>query len=244
MKTHVFIGTTEAPVAIQRITEEDTGVQSVICLNGTVQALAVSAGYHDFVRRGTGVIARDFGHDAYRVDVDGRIDQGASWQLPVYLAHALHRRGMLGDGTPAAGDRVIWATGEVDIDLGVRPVAGVAEKLAHSLEAIRAWRAQGIEVQVLLPSSNLGEGSAQIKSLAGVSGVNRMLDVSLDGDAVPSRFFANVDSWRWRWTLAAALLALVVGTLWVGCSERGYLDPSGETLDDFGSKERRLSRPG
>lgn len=242
MKTHVFIGTTEAPVAIQRITEEDSGVQSVICLNGTVQALPVSAGYHDFVRRGTGVIARDFGHDAYRVDVDGRVDQGASWQLPVYLAHALHRRGLLGDGSPATGDRVIWATGEVDIDLGVRSVAGVAQKLARSLEAIQAWRAQGIEVQVLLPSSNLGEGSAQIESLAGVSGVSRMLDVPLPTDSTKPPSVSIAGGRRWRWILAVALLAFLVGVLWVGCGERDH--PGEGTLDDFGSKGRELVRPG
>ena len=242
MKTHVFIGTTEGLVAIQRITEEDSGVQSVICLNGTVQALAVSAAYHDFVRRGTGVIARDFNHDAYRIDVDGRIDQGTSWQLPVYLAHALHRRGLLGDGSPVAGDRVIWATGEVDIDLGVRPVTGVAQKLACSLEAIQAWRTQGIEVQVLLPSSNLGEGSAQIESLAGVSGVSRMLDVSLPSDSVIRGRASTGNGRWWRWVLAAVLLALLAGVLWFCRGERD--DPGGETLDDFGSRGRELVRPG
>lgn len=242
MKTHVFVGTTEAPVAIQRITEEDRGVQSVICLNGTVQALAVSAGYHDFVRRGTGVVARDFGHDAYRIDVDGRIDQGSSWQLPVYLAHALHQKGMLGDGLPVAGDRVLWATGEVDVDLGVRSVAGVAEKLARSLDTIKTWRAQGIEVQVLLPTANLGEGSAQIESLAGVSGISRMLDVPLSGEIPKASAGSIVSNRRWRWMLAGVVMALLVGLLWVSCGGRDHA--GGETLDDFGSKARELKRPG
>ena len=241
MKTHVFIGTTEAPVAIQRITEEDSGVQSVICLNGTVQALMVSTGYHDFVRRGTGVIARDFGHDAYRIDVDGRIDQGASWQLPVYLAHALHRQGLLGDGLPAAGDRVIWATGEVDIDLGVRPVAGVAQKLAHSLEAIQTWRAQGIDVQVLLPTSNLGEGSAQIESLAGVSGISRMLDVPLPSSTNRAWHVGNANRRRGFCAIAAILLTLLAVALWMTTEGRKHSDE--ETLDDFGAKGRELIRP-
>jgi len=56
MSITVYILTTQGPVRIQRITEEQTGIQSVICLDGRAQALPISSRYDAFVRNPTGVI--------------------------------------------------------------------------------------------------------------------------------------------------------------------------------------------
>lgn len=263
MKTHVVVATTEGHAFIQRITEEDAGVQSVICLDGTAQVLPVSAGYHAFVRRGSGVIARDFGHDAYRVDVDARIDQGSSWQLPVYLAHALQSRGELGDGRPLPGDRVLWATGEVDIDLAVRPVAGVARKLEHAIAPVRALREQGIEVQLLLPTGNVGEGAGHAGALGGVSGVTRLADVlprattdeaqtsptpvsapppARPEETTPGKQTGSQSSRRWRWIVSALIaLLLLFGLVRILQPDLLPLPGSSDaTLDDFGGEGREL----
>lgn len=251
MKTHVVIATTEGPAFVQRITAEDPGVQSVICLDGTAQVLPISAAYHAFVRRGSGVIGRDFGHDAYRVDVDARIDQGTSWQLPVYLAHALHAQGLLGDGRPRPGDRVLWATGEVDVDLAVRPVAGVAQKLAQAVAPVRALRVQGVDVQLLLPTDNVGESAGDAQALGGVSGITRLADVlPRPASAAPVSPAAlgphstNMRSSRWRrWALVVVgvvLLLLAVNRV------QQQLDPApgpATDLDDFGSRGRDLKQP-
>ncbi|MCB1553673.1 MAG: hypothetical protein KDJ14_07655 [Xanthomonadales bacterium] len=256
MKTHVVIATTEGHAFVQRITEEEPGVQSVMCLDGTAQVLPVSAGYHAFVRRGSGVIARDFGQEAFRIDVGARIDQGNSWQLPVYLAHALQARGELGDGKPQRGDRVLWATGEVDVDLAVRPVAGVAQKLAHAIAPVRALRERGVEVQLLLPTANVGESAGHAEALGGVSGVTRLADVLpkpaeaspapvAPPAAKPSDGFADAKpaSRSWRW----ALIGLVALVLLLASAR--YLRPEwfpaepvndGRELDDFGGRGREL----
>ena len=238
---------------LQRITAEDSGVQSVLCLDGTATALPISAGYHGFVRRGTGVIARDFGHDAFRVDVSSRVDQGSSWQLPVYLAHALSARDELGNGTPQPGDILLWATGEVDIDLRVRPVAGVAQKLARSLAALRSWRELGVDVRILLPTDNIGESAGLAESLAGVTGVTRLADVlpSLVAKVAASKTASHPavrhPYWQtWPWLLAAALLLAVLGGIsWTLLhSDLPSVDSEQEDqdLDDFGSRGKPLGR--
>lgn len=243
MKTHVFIGTTCGPIAIQRITQEESGVQSVVCLNGTVEALPISAAYHDFVRRGTGIVARDFGHDAFRVDVAERVDQGVSWQLPMYVAHAVQANGRLGNGAPESGDTVIWATGEVGADGVIRPVERTADKLTQSLEQIRQWREAGINVRILVPDSNLAEGVEQVSDLAGVAGVHTL------GEALES-FSDSSQSRRkksgagvlarhgsaWRWAAVAAALALVLIAAWwyLACPTCGGGDVI--ILDDFGGE--------
>ena len=91
----VYIATTASLVAIQRITEEDPQVNSVICLAGKAISLPISGAYDAFVRNPTGVIQRDFGHSAYRIDVSDTIEEGYSWQLGVFAAHALQRAGRL-----------------------------------------------------------------------------------------------------------------------------------------------------
>lgn len=130
----VFIATTTGPVAVQRITEEDPEVSSVVCLAGKAMALPISQAYNAFVRNPTGVVQRHFGHPAFRVDVSEKIDEGYSWQLGLFIAHALHKAGRLG-GRDSEVETVVVATGEVDRDLNVLAVNGVAEKI-DSLRAV------------------------------------------------------------------------------------------------------------
>lgn len=141
---------------MQRITPEDPLVRSVICLNGTSEALPVSAEYDAFVRKPTGVIQDRFNHPVFRMDLAGRIESGRSWQLGVFVAHGLHHVGALAgkDDTPG---RLLWATGEVDRELLVRPVEHLAQKLDNSLEALTHWQEQGIEVVLAIPAANLAE---------------------------------------------------------------------------------------
>lgn len=246
MKTHVVIATTEGHAYVQRITPEEVGVQSVVCLDGTAQVLPVSAAYHAFVRRGSGVIARDFGHDAFRTDIGARVDQGTSWQLPLYLAHALHAIGDLGDGVPKQGDRVLWATGEVDVDLVVRRVDGVAQKLKHAIAPVRALRARGVDVQLLLPSDNVGESAGYRHDLAGISGVTRLKDVlPKPKSPAPVAAPAQLQPPRtrpWRWLVITLVVAALL--LAMGHGLKSVFFPSGpdngNDLDDFGGRGRDL----
>ena len=154
MRVHVYIPTTQGPVAIQSVTEEEPDVQSVVCVDGGIEPLPISARYHDFVRKGTGILHKEFGCGAYRVDVSGRVDQGNSWQLPVYIAHYLHRAGVLGNGCPEAGDKVIWATGTVKADKTVTPVERIPSKIGQSLDLFQRLQEKNVDVLLMLPAAN------------------------------------------------------------------------------------------
>jgi hypothetical protein len=150
-QARVYIATTLGPVAIQRITEEDPEVNSVICLAGKAVSLPISGAYDAFVRNPTGVIQRDFGHAAFRVDVSEKIDEGYSWQLGVFTAHALQRSARLaGPDTPI--DTLIIATGEVDRDLNLHVVDGVAEKIARLEETVDTLAAGAKQVLIAVPA--------------------------------------------------------------------------------------------
>ncbi|HAU28608.1 MAG TPA: hypothetical protein DCW68_00640 [Rhodospirillaceae bacterium] len=149
----VVVATTEGPSEILRLTPEDPDVRSVACLGGKAIPLPISKAYDAFVREPTGVIARAFGHEAFRLDVSAPIDDGLSWQLPVFAAHALlaaQRLAMPGK----AGDHVLWLTGEVDRDLRVLPVAHCLAKLDRSRTFFAESMAAGARVTVFLPQGN------------------------------------------------------------------------------------------
>jgi hypothetical protein len=145
----IFVLTTNGPVSVQRVAKEAAEVRSVICLNGTATSLPISRDYDAFVRAPTGVIERMTGHSAYRVDVEAEIDAGLSWQLAVYLAHAVQL-------VDVEKEMVVFASGEVDHDLMVRPV----QHLDRKLDALRAyladWHAPHAEPIVLLPKEQDG----------------------------------------------------------------------------------------
>lgn len=143
MAVTVYILTTKGPVRIQRISEEEPGVQSVICLDGRAQALPISSRYDAFVRNPTGVVERVTGHGAYRMDVDQMIDDGDSWQLGAYLSHLSEQ--ITGE------DVYVFATGEVDRDLNVRPVTHVPEKLEQAGDLLRALNEDGKSIRVFVP---------------------------------------------------------------------------------------------
>ena len=140
MKVHVMIPTLQGLAAVQQITREDPEIPSVVCLNGTSQSLPISSAYYDFVKKGQGVIARDFDHPAWRVDLSAGVETGNSWQLPLYLAHLFEAQQRLGNGQPKAGDTVVWATGAVKVNGDVEPVDGVERKLEQSRQQLTQWQ--------------------------------------------------------------------------------------------------------
>jgi hypothetical protein len=155
MKVHVFVATTQGLVAIQKIYSQDADIRSVVSIRGTSTVSPICNAYHHFVKKGVGIIENDFGGSAYRVNIDGNIDQGNSWQLAFYLAHALHAADMLGDGEVEAGDRVICASGEINTsEKSVLAVEQIPLKLQRAKSTIASWPA-AINIQFLLPKANL-----------------------------------------------------------------------------------------
>lgn len=149
----VYVATTDGPSEIQRIADEDPEVRSVVCLNGTSEALPISSAYDAFVRKPTGVIERMFGHPVFRMDVAARISDGHSWQLGAFAAHALRAAGRLAQRN-ASASRAVWLTGTVDSDLRVGPVDHIAEKLQRSQPLFQKLLAEGVPITVFLPKAN------------------------------------------------------------------------------------------
>jgi len=149
----VYIATTGGPVQIERVTPEHAP-QSLICLGRSSTILPISSDYDDFVRPGSGIIEREFGaHEgiSYRLDLSGRIGSGQSWQLGVFLAHALAASGdtalMSGDAVP---DEVVIVTGLVDFDLKVEAVDHIPEKLAGLAKLITSL--EGCAITLIVPA--------------------------------------------------------------------------------------------
>ena len=172
-RVHVFIATTEGPVAVQKITAEDPDVPSVVCLDGTTEILPISRDYTRFVDRGTGLVARLTGHGAYRLDLDRPVDGGRSWQLPVLLAHLLDAEHRLAGPEEPAG-LTLLATGEVDREQRVRSVGGLERKLSAARALIERHVENGPPLVVLVPDD--GEAHDLLAWLPGGDhGVVRLL---------------------------------------------------------------------
>jgi hypothetical protein len=171
-KTRVLIATTNGPVEILLLTEEDARIgRSVACIGGTTDTADIDASYHAFVARPTGLVARLFGHPCFRIDLSARIDAGSSWQLGVLTAHALHAAGRLAQERDIAGS-VVWATGVVrSVDLTVRAVSHLEEKLARSLDRLKSEAGAGRPVVVAVPSANAAELSADMRAALTAQGI-------------------------------------------------------------------------
>jgi WD40 repeat protein len=170
-KLRVLIATTEGPVEVLLLTEEDPVIaRSVACIGGTTETADIDAAYHAFVARPTGVVERLFGHPCYRLDVSGRIDAGSSWQLGVLTAHALHAAGRLAQEGEAA-DTVLWATGSVRaVDLTVGPVSHVPEKLAASRERLQRDLQSGARVLLAVPASSVADRAGRSEAAIAARG--------------------------------------------------------------------------
>ena len=156
MNVRVYLATTQGAVLIERISREPAP-QSAICLKRTTKILPVSGGYDAFVRQPSGVIEREFGpFDAggFRLDVSGEIADGESWQLGVFVAHALKESGRL-CGPDDDFDEVWWLTGEVDNDLSVQAVAHIPDKIRAATDDMSAFVERGTPVTLFMAKENL-----------------------------------------------------------------------------------------
>ena len=165
----IYIATTQGPVRVQAITEEDSDIKSVVCLDGMAEPLAISDRYHDFVKKGTGIIHKKFGHGSYRVDVEKRIDQGNSWQLGLYCAHLLQQENKLTNTQPSSNDTIYFITGSVKSNGEIIPVEKVAEKFQAASPSIKQWCQQGSKVIALLATKQPGIPTAQELKEAGLT---------------------------------------------------------------------------
>jgi len=211
-KIRVYIPTTDGPVAVERITREPAA-QSAVCVKRTTRVLPISAAYDAFVRAPSGVIEREFGpfeSGAFRLDVSGPIGDGESWQLGVFLAHALAVDGRLA-GHEEACDHAVWATGAVDSDLCINAVSHVPEKIHLSQSLSEELATQNISLSAFVPGDNLAVASS-VSAGFSVSAANTVGDIlaGLKADhVVPAALPTSTDAPQGRG--ASAMLWIVLG---------------------------------
>lgn len=158
---------------MQSVVAEDAPIPSVVCLDGTTRPLPISEDYAHFVKRGTGVVERLTGHQAYRLDVAAEITGGLSWQLGFFTAHVLAVAGELAQRGEVA-THTLFITGQVDGQYGVRPVQHVAEKIRTATEALRTAE----QSQIWTPTENAPTVSAiglPVEAVAHAADVYRLL---------------------------------------------------------------------
>ncbi len=177
MQTFIYIATTQGPVRVQAITEEDPDIKSVVCLDGLAEPLAISDRYHDFVKKGTGLIHREFGHGSYRVDVGKPIDRGDSWQLGLYCAHVLHKNNLLCNELPKRGDRVVIVTGRVKSNGEITAVDKIPEKSESAAKQVTQWRNLGCDVVGFFPEKQLIEPHCLIEDDQYYSGIHYLNNI-------------------------------------------------------------------
>lgn len=164
-RTRVLIATTEGPVEIESLLEEDAALgRSVVCIAGGTETAGIDRDYHAFVARGTGLIARLYGHECFRLDVSSAVDVGSSWQLGVFAAHALHAAGRLAHKSEDA-ETIVLATGRVrPLDQSVQEVGHLDRKLSQAIERLEAETASGRRIIVVLPRGNAATISHEMEA--------------------------------------------------------------------------------
>ena len=250
MGVRVYIATTEGPVRVERITREPAA-RSVVCLGRTTTVLPISDGYDAFTCQPSGVVERalgPFAPGAFRLDVDGPIGGGESWQLGAFAAHALAAAGKLA-GAEARPERAIWLTGRVRDDLGVAPVDFVADKIRSSAGAFAGLAGAGVPLTLFVHPDNvddidagaLGE-NVEIVPVESVHALCRLLGLMAPGAVraggeVRRRRRHRTAAWLSAAAAAALLVAVPAGLIFgAGNGSGPAVDAGGPyTVDEGGA---------
>lgn len=165
-KVAVYVGTTAGPVRIARLRRYPRSIATEF---KSTTLLIVSSDYAEFVLQVVHRIASlrgvEFRIEFAAVRDDDAINlSGKSWQLGVFLAHALEvdgRFAALGE----AFDEVLWCTGAVDPDELTLSAKQVGPKLSHPVqhEQMEAHAAAGVPVRVLVPQASKIEAEALVQ---------------------------------------------------------------------------------
>ena len=211
---------------MQRLAAEEglaEAALSAVCLNGTTTRLPITGAYTYFVRDHVRELS---GVNAYRLDLDGRIDGGASWLLGAWVAHLLFAENRLAMQDNVA-ETAIFATGEVafaadaDRRAEVRPVAHVAEKVERIAKRVNEEIAAGRRVLLFVPQLNKEEAEVALKNfstrdrvtlhaVSETAEIPALLDSNMPPPASAVSARANPPEKRRRGRVAAALVLCIL----------------------------------
>ncbi len=166
----VIVPTTSAPITIESLKRRQRLPASYVALKGDFRPLQISSDYDRFVRGPLQAVLAEL--VSFELVLDGDIDCGRSWELPVLIAHWLEvaRSGAKEDEeTPVP---LVWATGMVDADLKPLPSDyHIPRKIAACADNLADWRADFGTVIAIVPRASEPEEEAQIRALFGAEGI-------------------------------------------------------------------------
>ena len=113
-KVAVYIATTNGPVQIELVSEENIPRSEVVLSGDFIPLENMSSEYHHFVI-GSGPVSRAFGpfpNTSFHMELTSSIDSGRSWHLAALIAHGLAQNNELA-GPKEEPDQIIWATGRL-----------------------------------------------------------------------------------------------------------------------------------
>jgi hypothetical protein len=113
----VVVPTTGSALVVSNLVRRPGLASNSVLVSGVIDR-ALSSKYDGFVK----ALALDSGSSGessspWLVAFDGQIDDGNSWQLPVFVAHVLKSKGYTFVSNPADADLLVWATGALDVGL-------------------------------------------------------------------------------------------------------------------------------
>jgi hypothetical protein len=183
----ILVPTTGGPLIIRKLSPRPALPASCAFADGDFRPLPWSADYARLAGP-DGPLARHL-PEADRVPhelrMSGSFDAGRSWELPVVLAHLALAGGDTLTDDPAQAERILFATGAVDLDLKVIPGDYALEAKLRQCEAVfRANPQAGIDIR-LPPGSDIDAALAMAIKLCGEQGMARVVDSAVASAALP-----------------------------------------------------------
>ncbi len=231
------------PARIQYVEHNALARASIIVDNDYDKVLPASGSYGRFVAAG-GPVGRTRAPSEsgnFTLSVSEAFDTGNSWELAVFIAHALARVGRLAQcnrpgqpGQPPPDDdpvdEALYLTGRIRSLPRVEDVEKVAEKLERAHRDIEAWRARDIPIQIFLPRTE----ETRLPEWAGDA---RRID---DVDAVLESIVPAPPRRRRALPAALVVLGLVLAGMgfWQRESMAGWLPLLAAWLDRDRTEER------
>jgi hypothetical protein len=246
-KTAVYIATTNGPVRVELISQEDIARSIVVKSADFVPLADIAEEYQHFVS-GNGPVARAFGPfdpPMFSMELSAEIESGRSWHLAAFIAHGLAAENRLA-GPKDEPEAVVWATGVMGNNFSVA-AEHIGLKIEHSRALFKETTSAGIALHVVVPDGSLDEADhvplATHHHVSDARAALQSLNVTSDGALSAMEITASTDranqaptskKWRRAWIIggiSALILAIVTEntTGWI-MTEMLNLSPEKPTM--------------
>lgn len=187
----VYILVTGPPVRIERIHPRSLPPRSEITVGQDyAQRLAATKDYDLFVSEAgpVGQALGSFSPEHFRLQVSGPFDDGNSWELACFAAHALAKHSRLAEADDDV-DAVLLLTGRVDLALAVGAVGHLGDKVRSAHEVIESWQSKGLPVTLVVPEADNPPdalpGNVEVMRCASVGDLMDRLELPCRGSTLP-----------------------------------------------------------